>query len=75
MHDTTWTKLKSCRYMGDNIPGKAREQLVYLSGMIEYSKAITAALQTWSGFNLIRDAGADGVKGAQDVSSLLPLVS
>jgi hypothetical protein len=41
-------------YMGANVPGKVREQLIYLAGVDVYAKEIKDALQDWKGFNLIR---------------------
>lgn len=41
-------------YMGDNIPGKKREQLNYLAGIQTYDKACRDALAGWKGFNVIR---------------------
>jgi cation diffusion facilitator CzcD-associated flavoprotein CzcO len=41
-------------YMGANVPGKVREQLIYLAGVDVYAKEIKDALQDWKGFNLVR---------------------
>jgi hypothetical protein len=41
-------------YMGANVPGKVREQLIYLAGVDVYAREIKEALQDWKGFNLIR---------------------
>lgn len=40
------------RYMGANIPGKPREQLIYLAGVDVYAQEIKAALDGWKGFNV-----------------------
>lgn len=37
-------------YMGSNIPGKKREQLVYTEGLQKYTKEIYEALESWNGF-------------------------
>jgi cation diffusion facilitator CzcD-associated flavoprotein CzcO len=42
-HESTW-------YMGDNIPGKPREQLVYIMGLPNFIASGQAALDTWDGF-------------------------
>ena len=39
--------------MGANVPGKLREQLVYLAGVDVYAKTINDALEGWKGFDLI----------------------
>lgn len=44
-------------YMGANIPGKPREMLLYLGGVNVYADKCRAALQTWEGFDLVRDRG------------------
>jgi cation diffusion facilitator CzcD-associated flavoprotein CzcO len=42
-------------YMGANIPGKKREQLIYLGGVDAYTVAITKALEEWSGFDKVKE--------------------
>lgn len=44
-------------YMGANIPGKPREQLVYLGGVDVYAKEIRSALDGWKGFTQCQDGG------------------
>jgi len=41
-------------YMGANIPGKPREQLIYLAGVDEYDRVTKAALRTWEGFDVVK---------------------
>ena len=43
-------------YMGANIPGKKREMLNYLSGLVEYDKSCRAAIPEWSGFAVEKEA-------------------
>ena len=50
--------------MGANIPGKPREQLIYLAGVDVYAREIRAALDGWKGFNVKR-AKRDEKKGAE----------
>lgn len=38
--------------MGANIPGKPREQLLYLAGVDVYAQEIRKALDDWEGFNV-----------------------
>lgn len=40
-------------YMGANVPGKPREQLIYLGGVDKYAKEATAALDGWKGFDVV----------------------
>lgn len=40
--------------MGANIPGKVREQLVYLAGVGKYNQEIHAALDGWKGFDVTK---------------------
>ncbi|KEF59038.1 uncharacterized protein A1O9_03881 [Exophiala aquamarina CBS 119918] len=40
-------------YMGANIPGKPREQLIYLLGVDAYARVTTDALQGWKGFDVV----------------------
>jgi hypothetical protein len=44
--------------MGANVPGKVREQLLYLAGVDTYAKIINEALDGWKGFNLIKPESA-----------------
>lgn len=37
-------------YMGANIPGKKREMLNYLKGLVVYEKACRDAIPEWDGF-------------------------
>ena len=37
-------------YMGANIPGKKREMLNYLKGLVEYDRSCRAAMPDWEGF-------------------------
>lgn len=41
-------------YMGDNIPGKPREQLLYLNGVDTYNRITRDALDGWKGFNVVK---------------------
>jgi len=41
-------------YMGANIPGKPREQLLYLAGVDVYNRVSNAALENWDGFDIIK---------------------
>jgi hypothetical protein len=46
--------------MGANIPGKPREQLIYLAGVDKYAEEIRKALDGWKGFNVKMAAAGDG---------------
>ena len=59
------TLLFLCRYMGANIPGKPREQLLYLAGVDVYGKEIRDALDGWKGFKVKMAAGASDAKGVE----------
>lgn len=54
MNETTLFPLTNSWYMGDNIPGKKREQLNYLAGIEVYETACRAALQEWDGFDIVK---------------------
>ncbi|KIW92127.1 uncharacterized protein Z519_07111 [Cladophialophora bantiana CBS 173.52] len=41
-------------YMGANIPGKPREQLIYLAGLDVYDRSTKEALKTWHGFDVVK---------------------
>lgn len=41
-------------YMGANVPGKLREQLVYLGGVPAWHKQCTEALENWDNFEVTR---------------------
>lgn len=41
-------------YMGANVPGKPREQLIYLAGVDTYAKVTTDALEGWKGFDVVK---------------------
>ncbi|CAG9983278.1 unnamed protein product [Clonostachys byssicola] len=45
LNDSSW-------YLGANIPGKKREQLNYLGGMIRYREACKSGLKDWSNFEV-----------------------
>lgn len=40
-------------YMGANVPGKPREQLIYLAGVDTYAKVTAEALDGWKGFDVV----------------------
>ncbi|OAP53740.1 hypothetical protein AYL99_12078 [Fonsecaea erecta] len=42
-------------FMGANIPGKPREQLIYLGGLNVYNKKISDALDGWKGFDVVKE--------------------
>ncbi|KAH0841817.1 Cyclopentanone 1,2-monooxygenase [Fonsecaea pedrosoi] len=56
-------------YMGANIPGKPREQLLYLDGVARYAEVCKAALETWDGFDVVVGTceKIDGSGGAEEV--------
>ncbi|KAJ9659427.1 hypothetical protein H2198_003156 [Neophaeococcomyces mojaviensis] len=54
MNQVTLYPLENSWYMGANIPGKVREQLVYLGGLDMYNKQIAAALDGWQGFDVTK---------------------
>lgn len=41
-------------YMGANVPGKVREQLIYLAGVDEYARVTSEALKDWTGFDTVK---------------------
>ncbi|KAK5044380.1 hypothetical protein LTR84_011330 [Exophiala bonariae] len=41
-------------YMGANVPGKPREQLVYLAGVDTYARVTREALDGWKGFDVVK---------------------
>lgn len=42
-------------FMGANIPGKTREQLIYLGGLNVYNRRLNEALDEWEGFDVVRN--------------------
>lgn len=54
MNQKTLYPLENSWYMGANIPGKVREQLVYLGGVGMYNEEINKALDGWTGFDLTK---------------------
>jgi cation diffusion facilitator CzcD-associated flavoprotein CzcO len=52
MNAKTLYPLENSWYMGANIPGKVREQLMYIGGADAYSAAIQNALGSWEGFDV-----------------------
>lgn len=42
-------------YIGANIPGEFREQLVYISGVDVYVQACRAVLGKWNGFEVTHE--------------------
>ncbi|KAK4944026.1 hypothetical protein LTR10_016547 [Elasticomyces elasticus] len=52
MNDKTLYPETNSWYMGANVPGKPREQLIYLEGVDEYNRVTTAALNRWDGFDV-----------------------
>ncbi|KAH7134495.1 cyclopentanone monooxygenase [Dactylonectria estremocensis] len=51
-NDQTLMPLTDSWYMGANIPGKKREQLVYLGGIEKYERECRKALETFEGFKV-----------------------
>lgn len=62
MNNKTLYPLENSWYMGANIPGKVREQLIYLGGVDMYNKQIHEALDDWSGFQLTKGQAAIPVR-------------
>jgi hypothetical protein len=56
MNAMTLYPLENSWYMGANIPGKVREQLMYIAGADAYCAAIHDALDGWKGFDLKQQA-------------------
>lgn len=54
LNDTSW-------YLGTNIPGKKKEQLLYLGGILAYNGACKDGLKDWSNFEVKHEDGS-GVK-------------
>lgn len=54
MNNRTLYPLENSWYMGDNIPGKVREQLNYLGGVALYNERIHDALDGWKGFEVTK---------------------
>lgn len=54
MNQMTLYPLENSWYMGSNIPGKVREQMVYLGGVGTYNQKIHEALDDWTGFQLTK---------------------
>lgn len=54
MNDMTLYPETNSWYMGANVPGKVREQLIYLAGVDEYNRVTTAALRDWKGFDVVK---------------------
>ncbi|KAK5405210.1 hypothetical protein LTR06_008905 [Exophiala xenobiotica] len=52
MNAKTLYPLENSWYMGANIPGKVREQLMYIGGVDAYDAAISSALDSFEGFDL-----------------------
>lgn len=50
LNDSSW-------YLGANIPGKKREQLNYLGGMVSYGEACNDGFKDWSNFDVKREEG------------------
>lgn len=53
--------------MGANIPGKPREQLIYLAGVDVYAQEIRKALDGWKGFNV--KMASTKTSGSKDVET------
>lgn len=53
-NEKTLYPLENSWYMGANIPGKVREQLVYLGGVALYNEKIHDALDGWKGFTVTK---------------------
>ncbi|KAJ4322156.1 hypothetical protein N0V84_004991 [Fusarium piperis] len=53
-NDKTLLPLTDSWYMGANIPGKPREQLNYIGGIVQYEQECRAALANMDGFTVIK---------------------
>ncbi len=54
MNETTLYPTANSWYMGANIPGKVREQLMYLAGVDVYGKVTREAMNGWKGFDVTK---------------------
>lgn len=52
LNDSSW-------YLGANIPGKKREQLNYVGGMLAYNDTCRDALKDWTNFEIKREDGTN----------------
>lgn len=52
MNEKTLFPLTNSWYMGSNIAGKKREQLMYLAGIETYEKELRKVLKNWDGFEI-----------------------
>lgn len=50
--DASLFNVASSWYMGANVPGKKRQLLNYMKGLVEYTKACNEAMETWNGFEV-----------------------
>ncbi|ETN37238.1 uncharacterized protein HMPREF1541_08228 [Cyphellophora europaea CBS 101466] len=57
-------------YMGANIPGKPREQLIYLAGVDVYAKEVREALDGWKGFDVRMTTQKEAKDAQSGVESL-----
>ena len=55
LSDRTLFLTVASTYMGGNIPGKVTEQLNYVGGIVDYKREIRHALDTWEGFDIVRE--------------------
>lgn len=68
MNDATLFPLNnSCSwYLGANIPGKKREPLNYIGGIVQYAKSCEEETRDWTRFDVVGEDGSR-VKVASDV--------
>lgn len=50
--DHTLFNVASSWYMGANVPGKKRQLLNYMKGLVEYKKDCDQAMEAWNGFEV-----------------------
>lgn len=62
-NDSSW-------YLGANIPGKKREQLNYVGGMLAYNQACEDAFKDWTNFDIKRKDGSNAQIGQQKMQTL-----
>lgn len=55
LSDMTLFPTVGSTYMGGNIPGKVKEQLNYTGGIVSYKSEIRSALESWKGFDVVKN--------------------
>lgn len=57
-------------YLGANIPGKKREPLNYIGGIVSYAQSFKEGTKDWANFDVVKENGSRGEVAPEQIPPL-----